>query len=233
MLDQRWDTRELVHRPWPRDAAMPGQPLPDALSTGDAVLMEAVSAHLDAQLGKGGMVFHELVSPSAHIDLYPHPATAARPFHVVATTGAAEKSQQLPSGSDADPCIELVLLLPPSWPLDQASWNDERHYWPFRWLKWVARHHYETGRWLGPGHLLLHGDPPSPIEVSTCCDSVLLAPPAALPPAFARVALPDERNVQLLALYFLTPEERAALEAQGYEAFANSLGADRLSVSVE
>jgi len=231
LLEERWDTRELVHRPWPRDAPMPGEPLPDDVSTGDSVLMDAVSAHLDAQLGKGAHVFHELVSPSAHIDLYPHPANATRPFHVVATTGAAEKALQLPPGSDADSWIELVLLLPPSWPLDNKSWKDERHYWPFRWLKRVARYHYETGRWLGPGHLLLHGDPPAPIDASTRCDAVLLAPPAALPPAFERVALPDGRSVRLLALYFLTPEERTALEAQGYEEFVRTSSAQRLSVA--
>lgn len=230
MLESRWDTRELVHIPWPRDAEMPGRPLSDAISTGDSALMGAVPDHLTAHLGKGGNVFHELVSPSAHIDLYPYPATSARPFHVIATTGMAEKPMQLPSNSTADAYVELVLLLPASWPLDFKSWQDERHWWPLRWLKRVVRFHYETGRWLGEGHLLTHGAEPIPIDPSCPFDSVVLAPPRALPDDLQRVRMKDGRNVRLLCLYFLDSAARTELAAVGWERCADKLALRPLSV---
>ncbi|HJW45106.1 MAG TPA: suppressor of fused domain protein [Lysobacter sp.] len=230
MLESRWDTRELAHLPWPQEAAMPGQPLPNDLSSGDSMLMEGVSDHLDAFLGQGGQVFHELVSPSAHIDLYPHPATATRPFHVIATTGMAEQAMQLPTDCRADARVELVLLLPRSWPLDTKSWEDERHYWPFRWLKRVARFHYESGHWLGEGHVLTHGDEPMPIDPSCPFDSVLLARPRALPAEFQHVTLSDGRAVRLLCLYFLDPAARTDLAERGWEDYATEIRAERLSV---
>ncbi len=231
MLEQRWDTRELVHLPWPPDAPMPGAPLTVEHSHGDRVLMEGIGAHLETHLGRIPHVFHEIVSPSAHIDLYPYPATADRPFHIVATTGMAERAMQLPEGSRSDAWIELVLLLPSDWPLDRESWQeDERHWWPLRWLKRVARHHYESGRWLGEGHVLTHGEEPAPIHPDFAYDSVLLARPRALPESFQRTVLKDGRNVRMLCLYFLTPQEREDLEERGWEDYASEIEADRLSL---
>lgn len=230
MLDSTWDTRALAHLPWPRDAAMPGAPLPDDISGGDSALMEGVSDHLEKHLGKIPSVFHEIISPSAHIDLCPYPATRDRPFHIIATTGMAEKPMQLPENSGGDQWAELVLMLPVSWPLDKKSWNDERHFWPLRWIKRVARFHYETGHWLGEGHLLTHGDPSSPAHESVAYDSVLLAKPMKLPPGFARVTLKDGRNVRLLCLYFLDAATREDLTAKGWDDFDKTKLADRLSL---
>jgi uncharacterized protein YegJ (DUF2314 family) len=230
MMESRWDTRELAHTPWPRDAAMPGKPLPDAISTGDSDLMQAANDHTDAHLGKLPSVFHELVSPSAHIDLYPYPATAARPFHVVTPTGMAEQPMQVPPGVDAPALVELVVLLPPTWPLDIASWKKDIGFWPMQWLKRVARFHYESGHWLGEGHVLANGDPAAPIDEAHPYDSVLLAAPRALPEAFRQFTLKDGRAVRYLCLYFLTPAEREAIARDGWEAFASRITPERLSV---
>jgi uncharacterized protein YegJ (DUF2314 family) len=217
MLEGRWDTLPLVHRPWPADAAMPGRPLPGEISHGDSILMDAVPAQLERHLGKGAHVFHEIVSPSAHIDLYPYLPAPGRPYVVVATTGMAEQPMQLPPGSAADPHVELLALLPPDWPMDSRDWNrDERGYWPMRWLKRVARFHYETGEWLGEGHVLDHGDPPQPIGDSNGFVAVLLAAPTRLPPEAQRIALRDGRSVRLLQLYFLDAQARAQVEAMGW-----------------
>jgi uncharacterized protein YegJ (DUF2314 family) len=230
MLESRWDTRELAHAPWPDDAPMPGKPLPDAISHGDSTLMKAVNDHTGAHFGKLPKVFHEIVSPSAHIDLYPYPANAQRPFHVVTTSGMAEQPLQLPPCSSADTHLELLVLLPPSWPLDHASWKKDVGFWPMQWLKRVARFPYETGHWLGEGHVLANGDPAAPIDDAYPFDSVLLARPRALPESFQRATLPDGRVVRYLCLYFLTPAERAELQEDGWEMFAARITPERLSV---
>jgi uncharacterized protein YegJ (DUF2314 family) len=225
MLESRWDTVPLVHRPWPADAPMPGQPLPSDISHGDPALMKAVPAHLTLHLGTDEDVFHEIVSPSAHIDLYPCPPTPSRDFLAIATTGMAEKPMQLPPGSEADPHVELLVLLPPDWPMDPKEWTrDERGYWPLRWLKRVARFHYESGHWLGEGHVLDHGDPPRLIGDSGHFEAVLLAPPSRLPPEAQRVALPDGRSVRLLQLYFLDAQARADVQAMGWRDFLAQRG---------
>jgi uncharacterized protein YegJ (DUF2314 family) len=217
MLESRWDTVELVHRPWPVDATMPGQPLSGEISHGDSLLMDAVPKHLERHLGPNEQVFHEIVSPSAHIDLYPYPPTPERPCVAIATTGMAEQAMQVPADTTADPYVELLAMLPPDWPMESEQWNrDERGFWPLRWLKRVARFHYESGRWLGEGHVLDHGDPPRPIGDSGGFVAVLLAPPALLPPEAQRVELRDGRSVRLLQLYFLDAPARAEIETLGW-----------------
>jgi uncharacterized protein YegJ (DUF2314 family) len=230
MLEARWDKRDLVHTPAPPDAAMPGQPLGFELSNGDPVLMEGVQAHLEQHLGKLPAVFHELVSPSAHIDLYPFPANTGRNFHVVATTGMAERPMQLPPGSSQAPSVELLVCLPPNWSLAHKDWSrDDASFTPMRWLKRVARHHYETGRWLGEGHLLANGDPAVAIDEGGAYDSVVLTKPRGLGD-IDRVLLSDGREVRLLCLTFLRADERERLQREGWEAFESSLAPDRLSV---
>jgi len=221
MLESRWDTVALVHRPWPADAEMPGQPLPADISHGDQALMQEVPEHLNQELGGIEVdMFHEIVSPSAHIDLYPYPPTPARANLVIATTGMAEKPMQLPQGSEADSHVELLVVLPPDWPIDPREWTrDERHYWPMRWLKRAARFHYESGHWLGEGHVLDHGDPPRLIGDSGRYVAALLAPPRLLPPEKQRVAMRDGRRVRLLQLYFLDDEARANVLALGWQAY--------------
>lgn len=228
MLDWAMDTRELVHRPWPGDATMPGTPTPDVLSDGDRMLMDGIADHLERHFGKIPRVFHEIVSSQAHIDLYPYPADAQRPFHLVVTSGMAERPMRTPHG---DIYAELVLLLPPEWSLDSAAWRDERHYWPFRWLKRVARFPYETGHWLDAGHLLTHGAEPTPIHSSKPVDSVLLAPARRLPESFARLRLSDGREVRILMIHFLDPATRARVEsAATLDARLAAVDADRLSL---
>jgi uncharacterized protein YegJ (DUF2314 family) len=220
MLESRWDTVPLVHRPWPVGAEMPGAPLPSEISHGDRALMDEVPAHLNSHLGTDVDMFHEIISPSAHIDLYPYPPTPTRPFLAIATTGMAEKPMQLPPGQEADAHVELLALLPPDWPMDPKEWNrDERHYWPLRWLKRVARFHYESGHWLGEGHVLDHGDPARIIGDSGRFVSVLLAPPSLLPPGADRVVLHDGRSVRLLQLYFLDQQARVDVDALGWREY--------------
>lgn len=230
MLEEHWDTRELVHRPWPPGAAQPGLPRSSELSTGDPALMAGVQAHLDARFGAGATVFHEILSPYAHLDLYPYPATAERRFHVVGTTGMAEQAQQPPDGMAAPSHVELLLALPADWPLDRECWADERHYWPLRWLKRVARYPYESGHWLGEGHVLLHGEPATPIHPAFPYDSVLLCAPPFLPADAQRLRLADGRTVRFLCLYFLDPAQRRSLESDAGPEACAALVAQRASV---
>ena len=230
MLSSRHDIRPLAHQPWPRDAAMPGEPLGYELSSGDPALMEAVPAHLEARLGAMPEVFHEIVSPSAHVDLYPFPARDGRAFHVIATTGMAERAMQLPPGDSGDRHVELLLTLPAEWSLAHQDWiANDASFLPMRWLKRIARFHYETGRWLGEGHLLAHGEPPIALHEGSPYDSVVLAPPAFLDGA-DRVRLRDGREVRLLHAIFLRPQERESLQREGWEAFKPRLDPARLSV---
>lgn len=64
---------------------------------------------------------------------------------------------------------ELVISLPPFWPLDEQSWRDERHYWPVRLLKTLGRLPHEYDTWLGVGHTIPNGDPRSRMRAARSC----------------------------------------------------------------
>ena len=123
------------------------------------------------------MVFHEIVSEYAHIDLHIIKPTNERPFHTVITSGMSDRPMVVPEGAEECRLAELVISLPPDWPMDEKSWENERHWWPFRWLKQLARFPHEYATWLFCGHTIPNDDPPVPFAPTTefCC--MLLASP--------------------------------------------------------
>lgn len=140
--------------------------------------LEPISSHIEKCWGnERDTVYHEIVSEYAHIDLHIVEATEERPFHTVITSGMSDRPMTVPDGAEEFRFAELVISLPPSWPMDEKSWSDERHWWPFRWLKLLARFPHEYRSWLFGEHTVPNGDPPAPFAPTTefCC--MLLASP--------------------------------------------------------
>jgi Suppressor of fused protein (SUFU) len=142
---------------------------------------EAITAHVEEHVGPIAGVFHEHLSEHVHLDVLMVEGTDERPVHTLVTCGMSAKPMAAPDGGRY---AELVICLPREWPLDQESWQDERHYWPVRLLKDLARlpHAYDT--FLDTGHTIPNGDPPEPYAPGTklCC--ALIAPPLSTPDAF-------------------------------------------------
>ena len=138
---------------------------------------ERIEAHVEQHLGPIEHVYHELVSEYVHLDVLMVPAHDERPFHTLVTCGMSARPMAVPDGNGAPRYAELLIGLPPEWPLDEASWRDERHYWPVRLLKQLARLPHEYGTWLGAGHTIPNGDPPEPYAPGTrlCCGLVARA----------------------------------------------------------
>jgi hypothetical protein len=174
---------------------------------GDAGTIGAVSRHVGRYVGKVEHVFHEIVSDLVHVDVHLVPPQPNRPFVTLVTSGMSDKPMTLPPGCDAPEYAELLLCLPPDWPLDQTEFKDEANYWPIRLLKFLARlpHAYDT--WLGFGHTVPNGDPPEPYDASTglCC--ALLLPPSLFDERFNQLARSDDKVVQFLAVVPLYREE--------------------------
>ena len=175
---------------------------------GDPALVEAVDDHLQEHFGDyDGNVFHEVVSPLVHVDLHLVPATEERPWQTVMTSGMAERPMTVPEGLEEHRYAELVLALPPEWPLEQEALDDERNWWPLRVLKQIARlpHEYDTFIWYG--HTIPNGDPPEPYAENTelCC--ALITPPVLAPDGFDSLSLPDGRSVTVFGVVALHAAE--------------------------
>ncbi len=146
---------------------------------------EAIEARIERHIGPINNVFHEIISPTVHVDILCVPPTPERAFHTLITCGMSARPMNVPPeiasqlGFDAR-FAEILICLPPDWKLDEASFKAEENYWPIRWLKTLARLPHEYNTWLGQGHTVPNGDPARPFARNTrlCC--TMLAPPLSV-----------------------------------------------------
>jgi Suppressor of fused protein (SUFU) len=191
---------------------------------GDPRLVEGITDHLARAFGTDDIgVFHELVSDLVHVDVHLVRAGAGRP-NVLVTSGMAERPMTTPEGSDVGRWAELMLALPPEWPLSEQAFEDERSYWPIRLLKVLARlpHEYETFLWYG--HTIPNGDPPEPYAADTRLSGAILLTPTLLADGLERIPLDDRRVVHLLAVIPIHADEMTFKLDAGAAALAERLG---------
>jgi hypothetical protein len=129
------------------------------LAQGDEALIEAVGDHVEQHVGPIARVLHEIISPVVHVDVFHVAPGESRPWHTLVTCGMSAKPMLAPEPDRA--FGELTLALPPTWPMDDAAWSDERHYWPVRLLKFLARLPHEYDTWLGDGPTIPNDDHPA------------------------------------------------------------------------
>jgi hypothetical protein len=175
---------------------------------GDDALIDAVTAHVEHTVGRVEDVFHELVSPTVHVDVLRVPPGPERPFHTFVTCGMSVKPMLAPDPDQA--FSELMLALPPGWPVTQQQWEDERAYWPIRLLKFLARLPHEYDTWLGNGHTVPNDDPARPYAKGTeLCGAIVAAP--QLPPEAFRVL---ERPEGAIRFHSVIPLHRAEMDCK-------------------
>lgn len=189
----------------------------------DETLLGAVKAHIERHLGKVETVFHETASKKVHLDVLVVPPSGERAHLTLVTCGMAARPMHIPESADVPAYVELVLSLPPDWPLDRTPNMVEPGLWPILWLKYVARLPHLHDTWIGRGHTVPNGDPPEPIAPDTPFCGVVVLSPVLTPPGFATLDVSDGRTVEFLALYPLYPEEIALKLERGARELATRM----------
>lgn len=191
---------------------------PTTGSGGDPELLEAVTAHVQQHIGEVEHVFHQLVSLWVHVDILVVPPTEDRPCYTLVTSGMAEKPMAAPDDDPALAYTELVLALPPDWPLDSPEGN-----WPLKLMQDLAElpHRFET--WLYCGHTVPNGDPAEPYARGVGFTGVVLATPLLVPDEFDVVRAGD-REVRFQSVIPLYTDEMDFKLAQGADALFDRLG---------
>ncbi len=110
-------------------------------SSGDLALIEAVSEHVEKWVGKVS-VLHEAKSEIVHVDVYRVPPDEDRPFYTLVTSGMAQLPMHPPVGAEKCTHAELVMFLPPDWPMDSVT-TDDSAYWPVAILQLLARYPHQ------------------------------------------------------------------------------------------
>jgi hypothetical protein len=182
--------------------------------------LEAIDRHMTVFTGPPAGVIREIVSDVVQINIHVVPAAADRPFHALVTSGMSDRAMAIPKElqGQVPQFAELMILLPQEWEMDQGMWRHERHYWPIRQLKLLARAPHTYGTWLSAWHSSGNGDPPRPFASDTRFCGTMLAPPVLFPEEFATVHADDGREISLLAVIPLLPDELEAKVKYGVEA---------------
>jgi Suppressor of fused protein (SUFU) len=200
------------------------------VSGGDPDLITAIEAHLDHSFGKtGDWVFHEIVSPTIHLDVHLVPPSDDFPFQRLVTSGMAEAPMSVPEGFEETAFAELTIALPSEWPLDQEALENESVYWPIRLLKALARlpHDYSTFLWYG--HTIPNGDPPAPYAENTDLCGAIIIPPLLAPSGFGEVQLADGRRVRILGVLPLHGDEMQLKLDKGADALYDRLEQNQIA----
>ena len=200
------------------------------VAVGDSENINAISEHVEELIGPIDGVFHELVSDLVHIDVHHVKASRERPFHTLFTTGMSDRPMNAPEELEGDwRHAELMLYLPPHWPMTQESWNDETNYWPIRLLKMLARFPHEYDTWLGEGHTIPNGDPPLPYDPSTKLLCALLMVPFIEPEEFWLLETDDGKIIRFFMLMPLYGEEMNFKLQRGNEELLDRFDKHRVS----
>lgn len=178
----------------------------------DGEVREAVEAHLERFLGDSSSVWHEIISDLVHIDVYKFEPTPERPYFTLVTSGMSDLPMTVPQGVEGMARAELMLCLPPDWPLGhtgevstQGDLADFNNYWPIHTLKYLARMPHEYQTWLGWGHSIPNGDPPQPVA-NTKFVGTVIGPVVTLPDEFVQLEVGD-KTVWFYAIYPVYAEE--------------------------
>jgi hypothetical protein len=204
-------------------------PDPDPeISGGDGVLIEAISDHVERHIGPLEQVFHEIVSPTVHVDVHWVKPDDARPWHTLVTSGMSERPMHTPPAAEDWAYAELLVCLPPSWPISMEAFADEANYWPVRELKHLARLPHESRTWLSYGHTVDDPDSARPFA-GTRFSGVILLHPLQAPEEFFTLCVSPERTIHFWSLVPLYAEEMELKLKEGTNALVERL--DRAGVN--
>lgn len=167
----------------------------------------ALSAHLVRHLGTIKDVLHQIVSSYVHVDIMLVEPTRARPMRTLVTCGMSARPMNVPAELAHLRFAELMLMLPPDWPLHGDNLKSPGNFWPIEWLQRLAvlPHQYET--WLGVDHTVPNGDPPQPLAPGTSFAGFILAPPLTEPAGFEWCQFSAKKRVVFLTLVPLYRKE--------------------------
>jgi hypothetical protein len=221
-LPELSDSGNPIYRHKPREK--PFEP-----AHGDIQHIQLIERHIEKHLGEPELVFHEIISDLVHIDVHIIPPRPERNFYTLVTTGMSARAMKVPEGLEELSYAELLVSLPPDWPLRQEDFKDERNYWPVRTLKMFSRMPHEYDTWLGEAHTIPNGDPPEPYAPNTklCC--AMLAPPLLVPDEFRELTVTPEMSIHFYGIIPIYQEEIDLKLKRGAEALYDRF--DRHKVS--
>lgn len=125
------------------------------------------------------------------------------------TVGLSDRNLTLPDGEEIT--TELMLMLPPDWPLTKKALADPLLNWPVEWMMRIVRDALDGNTWPDADEaLFLNGNPPQPLAANTRLCGWLCVPRRE-----ADSQMPDDRWVEFRSLFPIYEEEHELIVEQG------------------
>ena len=83
-------------------------------------------------------MFDEVVSDLVKVDVHYVKPTEQRPFQTLITSGMSDRPMAPPPDCSEYAYAELMICLPPDWPLTDSALGDPNYSWPLEWIKLLA-----------------------------------------------------------------------------------------------
>jgi hypothetical protein len=194
---------------------------------------EKIEEHIQRYYGEVETVLHEVVSDLIHIDVHHIKPTERHPYNVLFTTGMSFLPMNTPEGRENYRYAELMVCLPPDWPISDEAFKDFDHYWPVYWLKMLARLPHEHNTWLGEGHTIPNGDPAEALSSKTEMNGIILIPPIRVSQEFHTLGIDGERSVHFYSLVPLFDEEMNFKLNKGVGALTNKFDKNHIDEVID
>jgi hypothetical protein len=180
---------------------------------------EAIENHIDSFFDESDeiAVFDEKDSPDFHLDVYWIKANTKREYNILLTNGISSLPMNTPN-TNFSPYIELALLLPKSWELDDDKWKKDTNYWPRMLLKQFGRYPHDNNTWLGFGHTILQ--PSGKSIIGTEYKSTILLKSKTLPIEFQKIKY-KQGYIEIYILFPLFESEQVFKEKNGTNELLN------------
>jgi hypothetical protein len=160
---------------------------------------EAIAEHVEKYIGPITNVFHEIQPNVVRIDLLVVGPREGHDYTTLVTCGMSEKPMRVPLQDPDDLALvpklryaELMVSLPPDWPLTPEAFQQPENFWPLRWLKLLARLPHLQESWLGIGHTIPNGDPSKPLAPNVPFEGWLIDQPLLAPKESYQLHRPEK-----------------------------------------
>ena len=193
---------------------------------GDSENIELITTHIAKYIAEPSYVFHEFVSDLIHLDVHVIVPTPERNYFTLITTGMSDRPMTPPEEFSEYAYAELMMCLPPDWPLNQEGSDDMEVFWPVELLKFLARfpHEYET--WISESHTVPNGESFDHYASNTDFCAVTLATPKTTPTEFAQLRVTENKVIHFLTVIPLHLAEIKLALKQGSEPLFELLAAN-------
>jgi hypothetical protein len=187
---------------------------------------EAIEKHLRNFCDENELVIlHDIVSTDLHLDIYYIRPNEHRDFTILMTCGVSSAPLNVPVGS---PYIELCILLPKDWGMENENWKKPENFWPIELLTKIGRYPHQNDTWLGFGHTAKTGN----LFVGIDFTGIILLKARTLPEEFQSVKY-GRGTIELFTIVPLYPEEMEFKQQHGSDELLELFDKDDISDVVD